>query len=229
MKKLSFLFVIVFILFAFWFYQNQDSTLTFSDDVEKNQTMDFEDQHVIADHKEKKIPHEKPKTNLYQEKLSEKAVPKHLSDAFSKQERQPSSLANFFSGEHIDINERPYLVSRTLRSIPSRRFNEDFGNVVYIQSGYTFFESSDQYTGLPTLFDSAQNRVAVLTGRVLLKNLSQQEAQKLSTQLNVTLDTSMVHLNIYALDIGPAVLDQVSAFGQFDSELELIEGGVHAK
>ncbi len=229
MKKISFLFAIIFILLAFWFYQNQDITLTFSDDVEKIQTMDFEDQHVIADHKEKKIPHEKPKTNLYQEKLSEKVVPKQLSDAFSKQERQPSSLVNFFGDERIIINERGYLVSRTLRSIPSRRFNEDFGNVVYIQSGYTFFESTDQINGLPTLFDSAQNRVAVLTGRILLKNLNQQEAERLSSQLNLPIDTSMAHLNIFALDLGASVLDQNSVFGQLDSELELIEGGIHAK
>ncbi|PIP89538.1 MAG: hypothetical protein COW01_11205 [Bdellovibrionales bacterium CG12_big_fil_rev_8_21_14_0_65_38_15] len=229
MKKISFLFAIVFIIFAFWFYQNQDTTLTQDNDYEEIQTDSRDQQQATNHHQQKNIPREMSKTDAHHEKPNEKMIPKKLSDAFSKQERQPSSLVNFFSDERIDINERAYLVSRTLRSIPSRRFNEDFGNVVYIQSGYTFFESSDQFNGLPTLFDSSQNSVVVLTGRVLLKNINQQQAQSLSSQFNTPLDSSMAHLNIYAIDLGAAVLDQASVFAQLDSELELIEGGVHAK
>lgn len=229
MKKVGFLLVFVLLCFSFWYYQNNKTVLEVGITNEETQEdiRNFDNKVSLVN--SKNFSHQKPGTDIVHKHKDQKHIPRNVHYSFSKQNRGPSSLINFFSDERVKINETDYLISRSLRSIPSRKFSEDFGSVVYTQSGHTFFETSDQYTGYPTLFDVSQNRVAVLTGRVLLKNMDQAKAERLASKLNTSLDLSMAHLNVFALDLGVDVLDQMQTLGDANAELEIIEGGVHVK
>tara|TARA_R110000868_G_scaffold159516_9_gene388418 strand:- start:8854 stop:9540 length:687 start_codon:yes stop_codon:yes gene_type:complete len=158
----------------------------------------------------------------------ERIRPKALSSTQVGKQREPSSIENYFHDDKVRIEGSSYLVSQSLRVLPVHEFDARDGSPVANISGYVFFESSNLGLGQPALFDERKRSLAILTGRLLLKAQSREQAQGIATKYGAILDTSMSHLNIYALSITSDVLTLQEEVGQ-GSFAEIIHGVVHEK
>lgn len=163
-----------------------------------------------------------------QTESNERILPKALRPGVVSKVREPSSLENYFHDEKVTIDGRPFLVSQTLRVLPKKRFDSRDGNAVTEISGYIFFESTNLSLGQPALFNEHKKSLAILTGRLLLPNSSLSRAQSIAQSLGAQLDTTMAHLNVYALSYTSDVLALQNEVGQ-GSVAEIVDGVVHVK
>ncbi|MBH47379.1 MAG: hypothetical protein CME71_04345 [Halobacteriovorax sp.] len=159
---------------------------------------------------------------------SERLKPKALGAEYSDKARGPSSIESYFHDEKVSIDGSPYLVSQTLRVLPSHLFDSRDGSVVTKISGYIFFESTNLSLGQPALFNERKKSLSILTGRLLLSNMNLEKAQSIASTIGAELDTSMAHLNVYALSYTSDVLALQNEVGQ-GSVAEIVHGVVHAK
>ncbi len=165
------------------------------------------------------------KADLSHHKSYKRIDPKKSIDQLQKRERAPSSILSYFSEQKYNANQSVYLVSARLRSLPSSSFKQEYGDIVFENSGYTFFDAINSEFGMPTLYDENQKRVVLLTGRLILKDY--EAASSISQKYGADLDLSMQHLNLYAVDLG---VDVLNAYAPSENiELEMIEGVVHVK
>lgn len=147
---------------------------------------------------------------------------------FNPKHRTPSSFRDYFSQDEVAIEERSYLVSYELRSIAGEVYDLSMGREVTRQNGHVFFEAESQNFGQPALFNVRNKSLALLTGRILLKNVSQEQALQLAADYGSVLDRSMEHLGLYAIEIGAPVIQASQELG-VSAELEMVEGRVHEK
>lgn len=159
----------------------------------------------------------------------DKTVDSRVAAKFDPKARVPSSLTHYFSEDTVQINRRRYLISHELRSIKVEDYEGSMGNEVFRQNGHVYFESSSNSIGLPTLFNQRNRSVALLTGRVLVKNIDAAKARELAQKQGSRLDESMSHLGVYAFEVGSNVLEVVSEIGSQISEAEIFEGQIHEK
>lgn len=230
MKKwLSALFVVF--VFAFIYTWNGEE----SNDVDKG----FERSVVLPSKKALKseiapVAAKPVKTNAPQKSPSEvaiavdKTMDSQMAAKFDPKARAPSSLAAYFGQAQLQVNRRQYLVSHELRSLPVEQFENNMGQEIMRENGHVFFETHDNNIGYPSLLNVRSKSIALVTGRVLLKNISQAEANEIAARYGSELDLSMGHLGVYAFSAGSNVLEVAAELGT-NGELEIFEGRIREK
>lgn len=226
MKKWGFLCVIVVLGVAVYVWQDDEF-------VAENQG--FEQSVSIPKVKSPDAPvaHKPVQTKKPQKSPSEvaiafdKTIDSQIAAKFEPKARGPSSLAAYFGTSEVQVNRRQYLISHELRSIAQEDYETFMGPEVLHSNGHVFFEANDNNVGLPALLNTRNKSLALVTGRVLLREISLADASDVAARYGAVLDQSMAHLGIYAFVAGPNAIEVVGEIA--GSELEIFEGRIHEK
>lgn len=220
MKKSVFLIIGALIISLLWLLSNDNKSLVMKTADEKQVRQQGRSIAEVAVQDKKEKP--SLKRFKHERKLDLKNMEKRI-----RKNREPSSIENYFHDDIILIESREFLVSQTLRTLGNNEYDERDGQKIANLSGYIFYESSDISRGQPALYNQRSKAPAVLTGRVILKNISKEQAIHLAGQLNVALDTTMAHLGVFAIVAPIDALETVRELGSSISSPEIIEGDIH--
>lgn len=158
----------------------------------------------------------------------DKSIDSRMASQFEPKGRGPTSLSAYFGSVEMRMGRRKYFVSHELRSIPTEFFEGHMGTEVVRENGYVFFEASETRFGLPTLYNVRNKSLGLITGRILLKDISLEQARSIAGQYGSELDFSMAHLGVYAFVAGMNVIAISQEIGQ-GAELEIFEGRIREK
>lgn len=147
---------------------------------------------------------------------------------YVRKNREPSPIEAYFDDDKVVIEGRDFLISQSLRSLPNNEYDDRDGLKIANLSGYILYESTDNSRGQLALYSKRSMAPAVLTGRVILKNITKEQAFQLASQFDVDLDTSMEHLGYFAIVAPVDALETARELGPQISSPEVIEGHLHA-
>ncbi|MGB0454682.1 MAG: hypothetical protein ACPGJV_13315 [Bacteriovoracaceae bacterium] len=151
-----------------------------------------------------------------------------------KQRRPAAAIKRkFFRGaEAVEFNGVNFLVSPSLWAL-----KDEPGQFHFKRYGYYFSEEDD--LGAKVLFNQQTQQMAVLTGRLILKNLSKAQVESLGVETPYNVNESIDHLNTFFI-----VPDDSSQFQELLAdvqrkiasnpelaklEVEIVQGGSFAK
>lgn len=233
MKKLLFLPFSLLIIYVFW-QQSYKSDVDKESAINTNKFQEEPAEKITS--KSQRMPayivqkNKRPRPQTRQNReIVNKVISNKLSLKMKNKNRVPSSFEQYFSDETVQIDGHEFLISDGLRSLPVEQFNSDYGIAVSRLSGYVFYESNDSSFGQPALYQKENRSPVVLTGRVILKNISKEKALQIATKLNTNLDTSMAHLGVYAVKATNGALTVVKDLGKGISSAEIVTGGIYEK
>jgi hypothetical protein len=237
MKKIGYISILILITAYFWSSSDEKGEIEeFTSDIKKQEKVTKKKKlksRSIArvsnnDTLEEKSTIEETSIAINKLRIEQAVSAKQIAN-FSNKNRMPSSIESYFEDSSIQIEGRNFRVSQRLRSLAIDAYDSSYGIEVSRKSGYILYESDDKSIGQPTLYHNGNKSTAILTGRVLLKNMSKDQAQAIANQMQVYLDSSMGHLGVYAIQAPSDVLETIDKLGDSSSSAEIIEGRIREK
>lgn len=231
MKKWYIGLSLCFLVFALIVWQSDDEVqqqVGFEQKVEstKKQNASVANVSPVRSKNEQSVQSQKPNEVAI---ALDKTIDSRVAAKFEPKNRTPSSLGNYFTEEVVRLGKRSYFISHELRSMNVEAYEASMGKEVFRQNGHVFFEAAGNNIGRPTLLNQRNRSIALLTGRIILKNIDLEKAKEIAQKQGSVLDESMAHLGIFAFESGSNVLETVNDLGVSISEAEIFEGSINEK